>query len=65
MVAAKKSQALDVDDFVDAALAAAENSFGAIRCYVAAEHDERQVVLPVKPLSLQWLIESNGWHSDV
>lgn len=57
----KKQQALDVDDFVDAALAAAECDFGAIRCYVAAEHEERQVVLPIPPLCMQWLIESNGW----
>lgn len=58
---AKKQQSLDVDDFVDAALAVAESDFGAVRCYVAADHEARQVVLPIKPLSLQWLIESNGW----
>lgn len=58
---AKKQQTLDVDDFVDAALSAAENDFGTVRCYVAADHDARQIVLPIPPLCLQWLIESNGW----
>ena len=63
-MAAKKSKAsgtFDIGDFVDEALSAAENEFGGIRCYVAAEHDERQVVMPIAPLCLQWLIESNGW----
>jgi len=61
MAAAKKKVALDIDDFVDAALAVAESEFGTERCYVAAEHEKRQVVLPIKPLALRWLIESNGW----
>lgn len=58
---AAKKLALDVDDFVDAALATAEQKFGAERCYVAADHESKQIVLPIKPLSLRWLIESNGW----
>jgi RecA/RadA recombinase len=50
-----------LDTCVDIALKEAEKAFGADRCYVAAEHAVRQVVLPVSPLSLRWLIESNGW----
>lgn len=57
---AKKSQC-SIDDFVDSALKAAESQFGAERCYVAASHESRQRVLPIKHLSLRWLIAMNGW----
>lgn len=53
------SKSFDVDDFVDAALLTASSEFGKEHCYVAAEHC--QFVIPIKPLSLCWLIEANGW----
>jgi RecA/RadA recombinase len=59
---AKKSlSAFNVDDFVDEALKAAEATFGQEKCYVAAGHEKTMTVLPVTPLSVRWLIESNGW----
>jgi len=60
-MSAKKSNESDVDSFVDSALASAVSAFGKDRVYVAAEHERRQMVIPIRPLSLQWLIESNGW----
>jgi hypothetical protein len=56
---AKSAAKFDTDDFVDAAMVAAETSLGADKCYMGADH--AQVVLPIKPLSLCALIQSNGW----
>lgn len=57
----KRETAPALDAFVDTALQSAEQAFGKERCYVAADHEARQLVMPIRPLSLQWLIESNGW----
>lgn len=54
-------QSLGVDDFVEEALSSAAREFGDEKCYVAADHFKKQLVLPIKPLALRWLIEANGW----
>lgn len=60
-MSARKIQNADVDDFLDEALSTAAQTFGVEKVYVAAEHCKSLTVIPVKPLCLQWLIESNGW----
>jgi hypothetical protein len=64
MVTSKQTKLSDDqlrDAFVDTALAEAERAFGKSKCYVAAEHEAHQLVMEIPPLSLRWLIESNGW----
>ena len=60
-MSAKKNASFGVDDFVDSALAAAAEHFGKEHCYAASDHQKSFNVLPVPPLVLQWMIESNGW----
>ena len=61
MSAARKVTEFNVDDFVGAALEASASHFGKEHCYVAAEHQKTFTVVPIRPLCLQWMIESNGW----
>lgn len=60
-MSAKRVVDFNVDEFVDAALGAAAEHFGNENCYAASEHKKTFTVLPVPPLCLQWMIESNGW----
>jgi hypothetical protein len=62
MMAEKKQTKKETDaisEFFQAQLAAAKRVTGDANSYVATEHSMR--VVPIPPISLQWLINSNGW----
>jgi len=57
----RKKQAFNIDGFMDEALAESRRVFGEDLTFTAAEGGAKQLVVPIPPISVRWLIGASGW----